>query len=279
MRRKPKAFPPRLAKGDLHFQISDVSRLLAVSPSTVRMWETMGLVAPARTSGGRRTYSPDQVERLKYVQRLREEKQLNIEAIRQLLGTTEELRPANGNGGNSGVSIARQLRKLRKARGMTLAEAAEGTGLSAGFLSSLERGQVNASVATLQKLSVFYKTNVLSFFGSAKRPLKLVRPHDRQQLSNEPGITIESLAVGDHVMEPHLYRLAPGTSSGGAYHHEGEEFIFVVTGSCEIWLDEVEHFHLQKGDSLYFSSSQSHRWSNSSTEVAVLLWINTPPTF
>jgi quercetin dioxygenase-like cupin family protein len=53
----------------------------------------------------------------------------------------------------------------------------------------------------------------------------------------------------------------------------------VISGSCDVWLDEVEHYRLRPGDSLYFSSAQTHRWSNPYKQQAVLLWINTPPTF
>lgn len=265
--------------GNLQFAVSDVSRLLEVSPSTLRMWENMGLILPHRTGGGRRVYSPEQIERLKYIQHLRTERKLNIEGIRQLLGTTERVRRARSHGAAPGLSIAQHLRRLRKQRKQTLAEAAAGTQLSVSFLSSLERGHVNASVATLQKLSSFYGTNVVSFFGGPGKPKKLVRPGDRKQLSNEPGVNIEMLALGNNAMEPHLYHIAPGTSSGGAYHHQGEEFIYVISGSCEFWLDEVERYPLQAGDSLYFSSTQAHRWSNPGRDVAILLWINTPPTF
>ncbi len=270
---------PGPGQGSLRFLISDVARILDVSPSTVRLWENVGLILPERTAGGRRFYTPEQVERLKCVHRLRKENKLNVEAIRQLLGTTGKTQQSGRNGFSSAGSIARHLRKLRQRRGMTLAGAAEGTSLSVSFLSSLERGQVNASLATLQKLSVFYDTNVLSFFGNTKKPRKLVRPRDRRQLSNEPGVHIELLSLGTHMMEPHLYKLAPGTSSGGAYHHQGEEFIYVLNGCCEFWLDEVEHYRIEKGDSLYFSSTQAHRWSVPGDQEAVLLWINTPPTF
>jgi quercetin dioxygenase-like cupin family protein len=143
----------------------------------------------------------------------------------------------------------------------------------------VERGQANASVASLQKLSVLYDTNVLTFFGKGKKTNKLVQPQQRKSISNEPGIRIELLAEGETAMEPHLFHVAPGASSGGSYHHEGEEFLYVISGSCEFWLDEVEHYRLEPGDSLYFSSQQTHRWSNVSDVEAVLLWINTPPTF
>jgi DNA-binding transcriptional MerR regulator len=243
-------------KGDgsedgVQFRISEVSSLLNVSASTLRQWENVGLTAPARTQGGYRVYSAQQVEQLKRIQNLRSKNGLNIGAIRQSLGVV--VKPGTQNG--------------------TAREA------SAGFLSCLERGQVHASISTLQKLAVFYETTVLTFFGSSSKPGKLVRPAERKKLSNEPGISIELLAHGSTAMEPHLFRLAPGTSSGESYFHEGEEFIYVIRGSCEIWLDEVEYYRLRMGDCLYFSSAQTHRWSNPFAQEALLLWVNTPPTF
>jgi DNA-binding transcriptional MerR regulator len=266
-------------KNGLHFGISDVAKMLDLSPSTLRLWENMGLILPGRTTGRFRYYSPDQVERLKYIQRLRLEKNLNIEAVRHLIGTVDQMNKPVTKPSVNAASISRQLRKLRQQRDMTLAQASKGSNLSVSFLSSLERGQVHASVATLQKLSVFYETNVLAFFGKSDQSQKHVRPKQRKELSNEPGIKIELLASGTKVMEPHLFRIAPGKSSGGSYHHEGEEFVYVVSGCCEFWLDEVEHYLLEKGDSLYFSSTQTHRWSNPGNKESVLLWVNTPPTF
>jgi quercetin dioxygenase-like cupin family protein len=73
--------------------------------------------------------------------------------------------------------------------------------------------------------------------------------------------------------------LAPGASSEGAYQHDGEEFIFVLTGSLEIILDGDKFFHLAEGDSFYFESRRPHSWRNSFAGETVLLWINTPPTF
>ena len=271
------------ARGALSFRISEVSRMLNVSSSTLRQWENAGLTKPRRTGSGYRTYTREEVERLKSIQHLRLEKNLNVDAIRHLMASSARHSAAEGPEPlpMSRIGpIGNRLRKLRRERSMTLSEAAAGTGLSVSFLSCLERGQAHASVATLQRLAMFYKTNVLSFFGkAAEQTGKLVRPNQRIELSSEPGVHLELLAFGATAMEPHLFRLAPGTSSGGSYHHEGEEFIFVVSGGCDVWLDEVEHYQLREGDSLYFSSSQTHRWSNPYTQTAVLLWINTPPTF
>jgi DNA-binding transcriptional MerR regulator/quercetin dioxygenase-like cupin family protein len=277
---KGRPVPKSKKRASQYHRISTVARLLNVSPSTLRQWENMRLMKPARTPGGYRAYTTEQVDRLKYIQRMRSEKNLNMEAILHLLGISgpPKTLPGNSDGHDSSL-IARKLRKLRRDHQLTLSEVAVRTNLSISFLSSLERRQVNASVATLRRLSEVYGTNVLSFFGVSDRASKLIRPRQRKQLSNEPGIRIELLALGQISMEPHLFRIAPGATSGGSYHHDGEECVYVINGSCEFWLDEVEHYVLNAGDTLYFSSAQSHRWSNPGQSEAVLLWINTPPTF
>jgi quercetin dioxygenase-like cupin family protein len=171
------------------------------------------------------------------------------------------------------------LARLRHQQSLTLSAMARKSGLSVSFLSALERGQANASIATLQKLAHLYKTNILSLFGGQEEAGRLVRPQERKVLQPHPGVKMELLAFGNRAMEPHLFRIAPGASSGGSYHHEGEEFIYVLQGVLEIWLDEVERYTLEAGDSLYFESSQAHRWRSLSEKETVLLWINTPPTF
>jgi DNA-binding transcriptional MerR regulator/quercetin dioxygenase-like cupin family protein len=262
----------------VHFTISQVAKMINVSPSTLRLWEQRGLARPQRTESGYRVYRLEDIERLKQIHQLRVAQNLNPDAIRHMLGTVAL---ANGEKAPDMVSnsIGTRLRKLRLLGKLTLSEAAQKAGLSASFLSCVERGQANASVASLQKLSTIYDTNVLAFFSKTTTQNKLVRMGQRKSLSNEPGINIELLAEGERAMEPHLFHIEPGASSGGSYHHEGEEFLFVISGSCEFWLDEVEHYRLQPGDSLYFSSQQTHRWSNVGQVPAVLLWVNTPPTF
>lgn len=268
-----------------HFNISEVARLLGVSPSTLRMWERAGLVTPQRSDGKYRLYTPDDVKQLKRIKFLKSAKNLNVGGIKHVLaqeranGDAPPLAATKTKPAASPASIGIKLRNLRAARGLTLKDAAAAAGISAGFLSSLERSQVDASIATLQKLARLYDTNFLSFFDDAEAPSKLVRPAERKVLETQPGTFIELLALGHTMMESQLWRIAPGASSGGSYHHEGEEFIYVLQGRFDIWLDEAEHYALKPGDSLYFSSAQAHRWLNPGKSETKLLWINTPPTF
>ncbi|MGI8742133.1 MAG: cupin domain-containing protein [Bryobacteraceae bacterium] len=57
-----------------------------------------------------------------------------------------------------------------------------------------------------------------------------------------------------------------------------KNFYFVTRGRLVIYLKDRE-FQLRSGDSFYFESKAPHRWINPGKTEAVILWINTPPTF
>lgn len=267
-----------MARPSVYFRIGEAARMLGISASSLRNWERLGLLKPARSQGRYRLYSRESLEALRQIVYLRSVKGVNLAGIAHMRETLKL--PARRRAQSPKQrSLGERLAALRRSQSLTLAQVAESTGLSISFLSALERGQSNASIATLQKLSHIYKTNVLSFFGDeAMRARRLVRPRDRKILQ-QPGVRMELLAFGNTAMEPHLFRIAPGASSGGSYHHEGEEFLYVLQGSIEVWLDEVERYVLEAGDSLYFASTMAHRWRSLSKKESLLLWINTPPTF
>lgn len=223
-----------------YFNISEVARILGVSPSTLRVWEKVGLIAPQRSDGRYRLFTVEDIRRLKKIKSLKSSKNLNTGGVLHVLSQEDGGRPAIAARGSSlPEPLGQKLRDLRLQQSMTLKDVAERTGLSVGFLSSLERSQTNASIATLQKLAKLYNTNFLSFFDDSNHGSKLVRPADRKVLETHPGVRIELLALGLALMESQLWHIAPGVSSGGAYTHEGEEFIYVIRGRFEICLDEV----------------------------------------
>jgi len=109
--------------------------------------------------------------------------------------------------------------------------------------------------------------------------MRLIRPDQRRLLKTDSGVRMELLSVGTKMLECMLFRVAPRSGSDGAYSHAGEEFIYMMAGELEIWLDEQDRYLLRKGDSFWFESNLGHRWFNPSDKEAVLIWINTPPTF
>jgi transcriptional regulator with XRE-family HTH domain len=175
--------------------------------------------------------------------------------------------------------MGRRLRALRLERGLSLADVATKTLISIGFLSALERARMSASVGTLRKLARFYNINILDLFNTSETNPRRVRPDQRKRLQAGPGVWMDLLAWGNAVMEPHLFRIAPGAGSGESYTHEGEEFLFMLRGQLEISLDDGEKVRLNRGDSFYFESGIPHCWRNPGKKETRVLWVNTPPTF
>ena len=259
----------------VYLKIGDVARLVGVSPSAIRAWETLGLTRPRRTESRYRLYNNDDVRLLKKARYLRKVRGLNAAAIVQMLKREGAIKPSTANGS---ASIGPRLRSLRTKRRLGLAEVAKAAGISVGFLSALERSQMTASVGTLRRLARYYRTNILDFFDATELNTRLVRPPTRKVLEAGPGVRMELLAWGNKVMEPHLFRIKPKAGSGESYTHEGEEFLFVLRGELKIALDD-EEYHLKRGDSFYFESAVPHHWKNPGRSETWLLWVNTPPTF
>src|SRR5437867_3365149 len=67
------------------YGIGAVARLLGIRPSTIRTWEERyGAVSPQRSPGGRRLYSRDEVDRLRFVKTKVEEGMQPADAHRLL---------------------------------------------------------------------------------------------------------------------------------------------------------------------------------------------------
>jgi DNA-binding transcriptional MerR regulator/quercetin dioxygenase-like cupin family protein len=258
-----------------YLKIGDVARKVGVSPSVIRSWENLGLTRPRRSESKYRLYTAEDVKLLKRARFLRKVRGLNAAAILQLLKREGRVRPAADG---SARAIGTHLRQLRAKRQLSLAQVARAVGISVGFLSALERSQMSGSVGTLRKLARFYKTSILDFFDTHETRSLQVRPGERKVLDAGPGVRMELLAWGNTVMEPHLFRVAPGSGSGDSYTHEGEEFLYVLRGELQIAVNEDE-YRLKPGDSFYFESATPHHWKNPGRAETWVLWVNTPPTF
>jgi DNA-binding transcriptional MerR regulator/quercetin dioxygenase-like cupin family protein len=275
MSRKKNLAEPLLSRdAGASLRISEVARRVGISSSALRAWEALGLVTPRRTRSHYRLYSEMDVRLLKRAIFLRRARGLNPAAIVHVLKQQGVVSPAENT-----ASPGLRFRRLRQRRNLSLAQVASATGVSVGFLSALERGQMRGSIGTLRRIARYYRTNILSFFEPAKDNSKLVRPPERKVLETTKGVRMELLAWGNTAMEPHLFRIKPGGGSGESYTHEGEEFLHLLRGEFEIWLNDDEHYGMRPGDSLYFQSSTPHRWRNPGKTESWLLWINTPPTF
>ena len=181
--------------------------------------------------------------------------------------------------------IGREIRQLRKARGLTIVELRDLTGLSQGYLSQVERDISAPSIKALHSISVALGVSIGWFFPALSDEADEIRDmvvrHDkRRRLVFESGIT-------DELLSPNLGRqiellrciFTPGSDSGTEpYTHEGEETGIVVSGTLHLWIGDL-HVVLNEGDSFAFESDQPHRYENPTDQNTVVIWAITPPSY
>ncbi len=107
------------------FVISVAARLVEMHPQTLRKYEREGLIAPSRTTGNLRLYSDRDIERLRQVKYLVEERGLNLAGVQLALELTHRLRELRAklasdvtveNGARSetenGIEMTREMERL-----------------------------------------------------------------------------------------------------------------------------------------------------------------------
>ena len=74
-----------------HYVISVAARMCGVHPQTLRHYERIGLVSPARTGGNIRLYSDEDVQRLQQIQRLIDELGVNLAGVEVIMNMTDRM--------------------------------------------------------------------------------------------------------------------------------------------------------------------------------------------
>ena len=137
------------------------------------------------------------------------------------------------------IRIGLQIRDLRKAKGITLAEMAEKIGKSVGYISQIERGVSTLPIPVLQTISEVLDVKVTWFFQSENAPSNdeadyIVRKNSRKHLNFfGTGISEELLSPwmnGDHILM--LTKFSPlAKSDDQPRKRKGAESAYVKSGS------------------------------------------------
>ena len=177
-------------------------------------------------------------------------------------------------------AMGARIREFRQARKLTLRELALRASTSPGFLSQLERGQVNASVGTLRRLCEGLGITLPDLFTDhpASGP-RILRKHDRPEIHVSDTSAKYLLSQKPlRNLEVYVAEFAPGGTAGEAYvHDDSQEILLVISGSVVLELDGAKH-RLDAGDSAEYRTSIPHTMHNTGDERAELLWIVSPPT-
>ncbi|MDN5758009.1 MAG: helix-turn-helix transcriptional regulator [Tomitella sp.] len=73
------------------FGISVAAQMSGMHAQTLRTYDRLGLVTPARTTGGGRRYSDRDVELLREVQRLSQDEGVNLAGIKRIIELTTQV--------------------------------------------------------------------------------------------------------------------------------------------------------------------------------------------
>jgi transcriptional regulator with XRE-family HTH domain len=188
--------------------------------------------------------------------------------------------PKRGYRRKPALRLGARIRGKRYDRGMTLVEVAGRTGFSIAFLSQVERDITTPSLSSLAIIARALGTRIHDFItepppvavhsGSDRRQIFALDPQviSYERLSNSfPGKTLDVIKM-----------IVPAGYRSEVSHHEGEEFVFVLSGVVR-YLLSGKPSDLGPGDSLHFAASQPHQVENSGLEAAQVLTVVTQDLF
>lgn len=184
------------------------------------------------------------------------------------------------------LRLGRRLLELRNTRGVTLGQLASDTKFTKGYLSKIENSKVIPSIGTLVKIAHALDSDLVDLFGPSlvndrELPVHIDRARDRNPTIRGGGsFGYNYIALADKRrhkhMEPFIMIFPPDIEKDGSFDHEGEEFMFILTGRVELSVvvsGRVHTFILSAGDSAFFDSSLPHRGRSLQGESRALVII------
>ena len=183
----------------------------------------------------------------------------------------------------SASDLGHRVRRARLAHDLTLETASRLCGVSRSALSKIENGLMSPTFDVLQKIVRGLQIDLAELFGTAPAlnasgRRALTRRNEGQRHAYR-GYQMELLAteLAHKAMLPFRIRISAHTLDAfdDWGRHEGEEFLYVISGSVCLYSELYAPTHLNAGDSIYFDSRTGHAAISTSEEDAEVLWMAT----
>jgi transcriptional regulator with XRE-family HTH domain len=179
------------------------------------------------------------------------------------------------------VDLGARVRALRKERDWTLEQAAKQAGLARSTLSKIENGQMSPTYEALKKLAVGLEISVPQLFTPPQQEkingrMAVTRSGEGQ---NHATVTYEHDLLAENLtrkkMLPYRARVRARNMEefDGWVRHDGEEFLYVLTGVVRLYTEFYEPVEMRRGDSAYYDSTMGHNVISLSEEDATILWV------
>jgi len=177
-------------------------------------------------------------------------------------------------------AVSESIRAIRRRKGWTLENLSANCGLSAGFLSQIERGLSSLSIVSLRAISEALEVPLSELFlreedhqlteNAAVSPVTKVADQLRIQIGDYP-ITYKYLSgeFPNRIAEVLINEFPPNYRHPLATH-KGEEFGYVLEGRLILKIAGDE-YPLEPGDSYHFLASKPHSYQTSEKQGAKVL--------
>ncbi len=194
-------------------------------------------------------------------------------------------KPADGPPAEA-ILVGQQIRDLRKAKGLTIADLADRIDRSIGYVSQIERNLSELSIPDLKRIAEALEVQISWFFHSTAA----VPPGERDYVvrrGNRRRLNLARMGVVEELLSPSLggatelilTRFAPGATGGEEFvSRDAEESGFVVQGRLELQVGG-QSFLLEEGDSFCFRPGEPHRSRNPGEVECIIVWVITPPVY
>ncbi|TDQ33760.1 helix-turn-helix domain-containing protein [Aureibacillus halotolerans] len=174
------------------------------------------------------------------------------------------------------MGLGKRIRIIRKQQNRTLDDIASQCGFTKSLLSKIENEVTTPPISTLMKIAESLGVTVSDLLEENKDIETVMTRASRysthdQLIKTEKGYSFYAFAAGrpDKRMQPYYFVAKKGEVKSHVFSHAGEEFIYVLEGTMNYKVGDVE-YTLQPGDSVYFSSLEEHTLTPISEEVRYL---------
>lgn len=177
-------------------------------------------------------------------------------------------------------TIGDRLRARRTALRLTLADVACAAGISEGFLSQVERSRTNASISTLQRLSVALRLPVGDLFAEPRTSRVHRRDSTEFQDYGAGARKVLLTPTSNSQLQSFYGEFDPNGETGPDVmaHGDNEEFLLVIEGCLEVTVGDERHI-LNSGDGISYRSSTPHRSREVQGQPARCVWMMSPGSF
>ncbi len=179
------------------------------------------------------------------------------------------------------LDLGARVRELRKARDWTLEQAAGQAGLARSTLSKIENGQMSPTYEALKKLAVGLEISIPQLFTPPQAEkingrMAVTRSNDGAAYATatyEHDLLAETLSKKRMLPYRARVRARSMDEFDGWVRHDGEEFLYVLTGVITLYTEFYEPVEMRRGDSAYYDATMGHNVISVSDEDASILWV------